>query len=183
MVTSLKQLALLVVCLKGSERITCSYTQPRYRFKWQLPSPHSYTEQNLGSKHKTDNATQIMTPMVPMHYHVHQMDDFSNEEMLKKTSISSVASASILLQLQLSWAGHMVSMEETHLSKVLLFGKLLLRKCNYNAPRRRYKYQLKKLVLFSRNIIKHGNKMWQTTDVCRNQYWNVADILSWKEVK
>ena len=68
-------------------------------------------------------------------------DHVSNEEVLKRASLSSLES--ILLQVQLRWAGHVTRMEDVHLPKAVFFSELQGKR-NRGAPRKRYKDQLKR---------------------------------------
>ena len=66
----------------------------------------------------------------------------SKEEVLKRASLPSTES--ILLQVQLCWAGHITRMEDIRMPKAVFFSKLQEGKCNHGTPRKRYKDQLKK---------------------------------------
>ena len=67
-------------------------------------------------------------------------DHVSNEEVLKRSSLPRLQS--ILLQLQLRWAGHDTRMEDICMPKAV-FGKLQEGKRDRGAQRKRYKDQLK----------------------------------------
>ena len=49
-------------------------------------------------------------------------DHVSNEEVLKKASLPSIES--ILLQVQLCWAGHVTRMEDIRIPKAVFFNEL-----------------------------------------------------------
>ena len=69
-------------------------------------------------------------------------DHKSNEEVLKKASLPSIES--ILLQVQLRWAGHVTRMEEVCMPKAVFFSEPQEGKRDRGAPRKRYKDQLKR---------------------------------------
>ena len=69
-------------------------------------------------------------------------DYVSNEEVLKRASLPSIES--ILLQLQLRWAGHVTKMEDVRMPQTVFFSELQEGKRDRGAPRKRYKYQLKR---------------------------------------
>ena len=66
----------------------------------------------------------------------------SNEEVLKRASPPNTVS--ILLQVQLDWAGHITSMEDVHMPKAVFFSELHEGKLDHGAPRKCYKDQLKR---------------------------------------
>ena len=66
----------------------------------------------------------------------------SNEEALKKASLHSIES--VLLQVQLRWAGHVTRMEDLRTPKAVFFSELQEGKRDRGAPRKRYKNQLKR---------------------------------------
>ena len=61
----------------------------------------------------------------------------SNEEVLKRASLPSIES--ILLQLQVHWAGHVTRMEDVRMPKTVFLSELLEGKRDNNAPRKLYK--------------------------------------------
>ena len=69
-------------------------------------------------------------------------DHVSNEEVLKRASLPSIES--ILLQVQLRWAGHVTRMEDVLMPKAVFFSELQEGKCDCGAPRKRHKDQLKR---------------------------------------
>ena len=69
-------------------------------------------------------------------------DHVSNEELLRRASLSS--RESILLQVQLRWAGHVTRMEDVRMPKAVFFSELQEGKRNRGALRKRYKDQLKR---------------------------------------
>ena len=66
----------------------------------------------------------------------------SNEEVLKRTSLPSIESIS--LQLQLRWAGHVTRMEDVRIPKAVFFSELQEGKRDRGTPSKRYKDQLKR---------------------------------------
>ena len=66
----------------------------------------------------------------------------SNEKALKRVSLPSVWS--ILLQVQLRWAGHVTRMEDVRMPKAVFFSELQEGKRDRGAARKRYKDQLKR---------------------------------------
>ena len=69
-------------------------------------------------------------------------DHVSNEEVLKRASLPGIES--ILLQVQLRWAGHVTRMEDVRMPKAVFFGELQEGKHNCGAPRKCYKDQRKR---------------------------------------
>ena len=84
----------------------------------------------------------------------------SNEEVLKKASLPSVES--ILLQLQLRWAGHVTKMEDVRMPQTVFFSELQEGKRDRGAPRKRYKDQLKLQLAQGESAISHGSRRPQT---------------------
>ena len=66
----------------------------------------------------------------------------SNEEVPKRASLPNLES--ILLQVQLRWAGHVTRMEDVGMPKAVFFSELREGKLYRGAPRNRYKDQLKR---------------------------------------
>ena len=62
-------------------------------------------------------------------------DYISNEEVLTKAHIPSLES--IILQLQLGWAGHVARIDDTRIPKAMLFGELSAGKRNQGGPKKR----------------------------------------------
>ena len=69
-------------------------------------------------------------------------DYVSNEEVLKRASLPSIES--ILLQVQLHWAGHVTRMADVRMPKAVFFSELQEGKRDRGVPRKRYKDQLKR---------------------------------------
>ena len=69
-------------------------------------------------------------------------DHVPNEEVLKRASLPSIES--ILLQVQLPWAGHVTRMEDARMPKAVYFIELQEGKCDCGAPRKRYKDPMKR---------------------------------------
>ena len=65
----------------------------------------------------------------------------SNEEVLKRASLPSLES--ILLKLQLRWAGHVARMEDVRMPEAVFFSELQKGKRDRGAPRKRDKDRLK----------------------------------------
>ena len=66
----------------------------------------------------------------------------SNEEGIMRTSLPSIES--ILLQVQLRWAGHVSMMEDTRMRKAVFLSEPHVGKRDRGAPRRRYIHQMKR---------------------------------------
>ena len=66
----------------------------------------------------------------------------STEEVLKKASLPSIES--ILLQVQRRLACHVTRMEDVRMPKAVFFSELQEEKRDRDAPRKRYKGQLKR---------------------------------------
>ena len=63
-------------------------------------------------------------------------DHVSNEEVLKRASLPCIES--ILLQVQLRWAGHITRMEDVRMPKAVFFSEIQDGKCDRGTPRKRY---------------------------------------------
>ena len=68
--------------------------------------------------------------------------DHVSDEVLKRASLPSIES--ILLQVQLRWAGHVTRMEGVRMPNAVFFSELQKGKCDRGAPRKRYKDQMKR---------------------------------------
>ena len=66
----------------------------------------------------------------------------SNEEVLKRASLPSLES--ILLQVQLRWAGHVTRMEDVRMPRAIFSSEFQEGKRDRGAPRKHYKDQLKR---------------------------------------
>ena len=66
----------------------------------------------------------------------------SNEEVPKRASLPNLES--ILLQVQLRWAGHVTRMEDVGMPKAVFFSEIQEGKRGRGASRKRYKDQLKR---------------------------------------
>ena len=86
---------------------------------------------------------------------INWQDYVSNEEILKKSSLSSIESIS--LQVQLNWAGHVPGIEDICMPKAIFFSQLLEGQLDCGAPRKRYKDQLKRQL--AKVVISHQS--WQ----------------------
>ena len=69
-------------------------------------------------------------------------DHMSNVEVLKRASLPTIES--ILLQVQLHWAGHITRMEDVCMPRAIFFSKLQKGMHDRGAPRTRYKDLLKR---------------------------------------
>ena len=69
-------------------------------------------------------------------------DYVSNGEVFKRASLPSIES--ILLQVQLRWAGNVTRMADVRMPKSVFFSELQEGKRDRSAPRKRYKDQLKR---------------------------------------
>ena len=69
-------------------------------------------------------------------------DNLSIEKVSMRTGLPSIES--ILLQVQLRWAGNVTSMEDVRMPKAVFFSELQEGKRDRGAPRKRYKDQLKR---------------------------------------
>ena len=66
----------------------------------------------------------------------------SNEDVLKRANLPSTES--ILLQVQLRWAGRVTRMEDVRMPKAVFFSELQEGKRDHGAPRKLYKDQLRR---------------------------------------
>ena len=79
---------------------------------------------------------------------------------LQRASVPSIES--ILLQVQLRWAGHVTRMEDVRMPKAVFFSELREGKRDRGAPRKRYKDQLKRQLAQAGTAISHGSRRPQT---------------------
>ena len=84
----------------------------------------------------------------------------SNEEVLNRASLPSLES--ILLQVQLGWAGHVTRMANIHMPKAVFFSKLQEGKRDRGAPRKHHKDQLKRQL--AQAGISHQSQQQETAD-------------------
>ena len=84
----------------------------------------------------------------------------SNEEVLKRASLSSLES--ILLQVLLRWADHITTMKDVRMPKAVFFSELQEGKRDRGAPRKRYKDQLKRQL--AQAIISHQSWQQEASD-------------------
>ena len=87
-------------------------------------------------------------------------DHVSNEEVLKRASLPRIKS--ILLQVQLCWAGHITRMEDVRMPKAIFFSELQEGKRDDGAPRKRYKDQLKRQL--AQAGISHQSRQQEASD-------------------
>ena len=83
--------------------------------------------------------------------------------ILKRASLPSLES--ILLQVQLRWAGHVTRMEDVRMPKAVFFSELQEDKRDRGAPRKRYKDQLQSQLL-RESAISRGSGRPQTETAC-----------------
>ena len=69
-------------------------------------------------------------------------DHVSNEEVLKRANLPGIES--ILLQVQLRWAGRISRMEDVRMPEAVFFSELQEGKHDCGAPRKHYRDQLKR---------------------------------------
>ena len=97
---------------------------------------------DLGSLSEADKATEAVSPTLLALHQCHQMARLRIErrspQMSQPPSIKS-----ILLQVQLRWAGHVTRTEDVRMLKAV-FSKLQERERNRGAPRKHNKDQLKR---------------------------------------
>ena len=78
----------------------------------------------------------------PTLFALHPWHQMTRPSVLKTASPPSIES--ILLQVQLRWAGHVTRMEDVRMPKAVFFSELQEGKRNHGAPRKHYKDQLKR---------------------------------------
>ena len=100
-------------------------------------------------------------------------DHMSNEEVLKRASLPSIKS--ILLQMQLRWAGYVSRMEDVRMPKAVFFSELQEGKRDRGAPRKHYKDQLK------RQLAQAGinHQSWQQEALDRDSWRSSVRKASW----
>ena len=101
-------------------------------------------------------------------------DHVSNEEVQKRASLTSTGS--ILLQVQLRWAGHVTRVEDACMPKAVFFSELQEIKRDRSAPRKRYRYQLKRQL--ARAGI--GHQSWQQEASDRDSWRSSVKKASYK---
>ncbi len=84
--------------------------------------------------------------------------------MLSRANLPSIES--ILLQLQIAWEGHVSRIEDTHITKALLFGELSTGKRDHSAPKKHCKDQLKRELAMA--CVPHHS--WQQTASSRDNW-------------
>ena len=95
-------------------------------------------------------------------------DYVSNEEVFKRASLTSIES--ILLQVQLRWAGHVTKMEDVRMPGAVFFCELQEGKRDHGVPSTRHKEQLKRQ--FAQAGINH--QPWQQEASDRDSWrWSV----------
>ena len=98
---------------------------------------------DMGSLSEADQATGAVSQRcLRSILGIKWQDHVSNEEVLKRASLPGMES--ILLQVQLHWAGHVSRMEDVRMPKAVFFSELQEGKRDRGAPRKRYKDQLKR---------------------------------------
>ena len=96
---------------------------------------------------------------------IHWSDLITNVEVLEQAEVSS--NETMILKYHLRWAGHVSSMEDHRLPKIVLFGELSTGHCEGGAPKKRFKDNLKKS-LTTCNI---DHKQWSDL---------AADCVAWR---
>ena len=88
----------------------------------------------------------------------------ASNDKIKKASLPSIETSieSILLQVQLRWAGHITRMENVRMPKAVFFNELQEGKRDRGAPRKRYKHQLKRQLAQAR--ISHQSWQQEASD-------------------
>ena len=114
----------------------------RSRYTQQSSFPPSCTV--LRSRFSTGSRSGSLSSFITLLalYPWRWQDYVVNKEVVKKASLPSTES--ILLQVQLRWAGHVSRVEDKHMPKAVFFSELQKRKRDHGAPRKRYKDQLKR---------------------------------------
>ena len=111
---------------------------------------HPVRCRDLGSLSEADQATGVVSPCCLRYIlGIKWQGHVSNEEVLKRASLPCIES--ILLQVQLRWAGHVTRMEDVRMPKAVFFSELQEGKRDRGTPRKRYKDQLKRQACTSGN--------------------------------
>ena len=98
---------------------------------------------DLGSLSEADQATEkFHQRCLRSIFDIKWLDYELNTEVLGRASLPSIES--ILLQVQLRWAGHVTRMEDVCMPKAVFFSEFQEGKRDRGAPRKRYKDQLKR---------------------------------------
>ena len=95
---------------------------------------------NLCSLLETDQATGTVSPMLLLPHPWHQIARPQESQTSREPACPA---GSILLQVQLRWAGHVTRMEDVRMPKAVFFCELQEGKRDCGAPRKHYKDQLK----------------------------------------
>ena len=104
---------------------------------------------------------------------LYQMANYvSNEEVLKKANLPSIES--ILLQVQLRWAGQVSMTEDIRMPKAVFSSELQEGKRDRGAPRKRYKDQLSRQLAQAR--ISH--QTWPQTETAGAHQWEKPVVSS-----
>ena len=107
------------------------------------------------------HATGAVSPTLLALHPLHQMARPRVERRsLKKSCLRSIGS--ILLQVQLRWAGHVTRMEDVRMPEAVFFSEILEEKHDRGAPRKRYKDQLKSQ--FTQAGISHQSWQHEASD-------------------
>ena len=124
---------------------------------------------DLGSLSEVNQATWAVSLMLlTLHFGIKWQDHVSNEEVLKRASLPSTES--ILLQVQLRWAGHVTTMEDVCMPKAVLFSELQEGKRDRGAPRKCYKTSWRHSSHRRETAISHGSRRPQTETVGTHQW-------------
>ena len=145
--------------------VTRSASQQRSRYTGPSPFPPFCTVQrpgfSIGSKSGYWRFPQRCLRSV---LGIKWQDHVSNEEVFERASLPSIES--ILLQVQLRWAGHVTRMEDVRIPKAVFFSELQEGKRDRGTPSKRYKDQLK------RQLAQAGinHQSWQREASDRNSW-------------
>ena len=139
------------------------------------PPPALRRCRDLGSVPEADQATGAVSPMLlcPI-LDIKWQDNVSNAEVLKRANLPSTEF--ILFQVQLRWAGNVKRMKDTCMLKAVFFSELQEGKRDRNAPRKRYKDQLKRQ--FAQAEISHESRQQEALD--RDSWRSSVRKASWE---
>ena len=134
---------LLEDCQREYGRVTCSASPRSSGYSGSSSFPTSCTVQRHGfsigsrSGYWSGFANAVCTPSLAS----------KGKTTCERASLPSIES--ILLQVQLRWAGHVTRMEDVLMPKAVFFSELQEGKCDCGAPRKRHKDQLKRQLVYA----------------------------------